>query len=225
MVYPFQGHTQILLLILVCKRDFCLVNLSWVTRQSENTNQREKMMSSCRDIRYAKGLILLIWGGGPPSKSASQSRVAVLFQPWPFLKGTLARRANPRSKRPWLCRIMGSLPLHRAGCSHSKLPSQPRAAELFRPWTSLKGISAVVAHQSEEERERKQPLQTFSSLKIQGGESVAIGIWTQFCSTCRFRERWTRREFLSPLLWKQVCYRGWIMTRMRATSPPLAGWH
>ena len=65
----------------------------------------------------------------------------------------------------------------------------------------------------------KQPLQTFSNAS-KFRKSKDIGIWTQFCPSCRLRERWTSREFLSQLLWKQVCCRAWI-TRRRVTSPPL----
>ena len=42
--------------MLARKRDFGPVNLSRVTRQSGNTNPREKMMSRSGDIRDEKGL-------------------------------------------------------------------------------------------------------------------------------------------------------------------------
>ena len=44
-----------------------------------------------------------------------------------------------------------------------------------------------------------------------------IGIWTQFCPACWL---WTRREFPSPLLLKQVCCSTCGMRRC-VTSPPL----
>ena len=42
----------------------------------------------------------------------------------------------------------------------------------------------------------KQLLQTFSNTS-NFRKSKEIGIWTKFCPACQFRERWTRREFLS----------------------------
>ena len=71
---------QNLLLIFVRNWGFGAVHLSretsLLTRRSENTNPREKMARFSRDIRNAKGSILLTRAGGPPSKSASQSRAA-----------------------------------------------------------------------------------------------------------------------------------------------------
>ena len=92
-LYPFQESREIQnsLLVLAHKKDFGPVNLSRETRQSGNTNPREKTMSRSRVIRDEKGLILLSQcltrGGGPPSKSASQTRAAQQFWPWPSLKG------------------------------------------------------------------------------------------------------------------------------------------
>ena len=76
--------------MLARKRDFGPVNISRVTRQSVNTNPREKMMSRSRDIRDEKGFILLTRGGGPPSKSASQTRAADRFRLGPSFKGICA---------------------------------------------------------------------------------------------------------------------------------------
>ena len=102
---------------------------SRVTRWSKNTNPREKMMRFSRDIRDAKGLILLTRAGGPPSKSASKTRAAQRFRLWPAFKGicTVPTHLSAPEKRKTLSRhppMMGSRLLHRAGCPHSDGASQ-----------------------------------------------------------------------------------------------------
>ena len=114
-----SGRIQNLILIIARTRDFGPVHLSRVTRRSESTNLREKIMRFSRVIRDVKGLILL-------------------FRPWPSLKGIFAaathqsapEKAEALSRYP---RIMGLRLLTGTGCSLSKSASQTHAAGRFRP--------------------------------------------------------------------------------------------
>ena len=91
--------------MLARNRDFGPFNLSRVTRQSGNTNPREKMMSRSRDIRDEKGFILLT-----RMEALLRNRLRRLARRSNFGPGHLSRasrrsqRTNPLPKRQWLCR-------------------------------------------------------------------------------------------------------------------------
>ena len=135
-------------------------SLSGASQRSLRTNQRPKRPWLCRDIGESRCRSL--WAeqdacirnrlrrqcsdsrGGPIlAQAISQGRFGCPNAP------ILAQKGRGFVEIP---ANQGVAPLRWAVCSRSKSSSQSRAAQQFRPWQSLKGISAVPTQHSAHEK-------------------------------------------------------------------------